>query len=104
MSVAKEAIAHVSCQVCELAVTEAKAYAKENAIVDEDGIADLVDGLCSLKNKQGRWVSQIDIFRETADGRLQIEKQPGPGECKTECLTVQRACTQSLNGKEETLA
>eukprot|EP00929_Paragymnodinium_shiwhaense_P049087 TRINITY_DN24779_c0_g1_i1.p1 TRINITY_DN24779_c0_g1~~TRINITY_DN24779_c0_g1_i1.p1 ORF type:complete len:220 (+),score=74.41 TRINITY_DN24779_c0_g1_i1:73-732(+) len=100
-AVSKEAVAHVACAVCELAVEEASKYIKENAIIDEDGVADVVDGLCSVKRKEGRWCSSIDITRD--DAALSIEKQGSIGECRNECLTAQRACQQALKDKEEDL-
>merc|ERR1712032_992914 len=106
MGVSKSAIAHVQCQVCEMAVKEASDHAKENAIRDEDGLADLVDGLCSVKQKSGRWVAMVNLFREDddADGPIVAEKQADTGVCRNECTTVQRACTSGLKGKEDTLA
>uniref|UniRef100_A0A7S1L2Q5 Saposin B-type domain-containing protein n=1 Tax=Alexandrium catenella TaxID=2925 RepID=A0A7S1L2Q5_ALECA len=101
--VSKEAVVHIQCQVCEFAVEQAKSYASENSISDEDALSDLVDGLCSIKNKAGRWVSKLDIYREDSDAQLQIELQDTIGVCKTECLTVQRACAAALKGQEESL-
>merc|ERR1712079_118084 len=62
-----------------------------------------VDGLCSVKEKAGRWVSKLDIVRDDSDSQLTLEKQPTMGFCKSECLTVQRACSAALKGREEDL-
>mmetsp|Transcript_85595 Transcript_85595/g.255100 ORF Transcript_85595/g.255100 Transcript_85595/m.255100 type:complete len:228 (-) Transcript_85595:56-739(-) len=102
-AVSKEAVAHIQCQVCEIAVEQARSYASENKVEDEDGLTDLVDGLCSVKNKAGRWVSKLDITREDSDAQLTVEEQEGISVCKSECLTVQRACAAALRGQEESL-
>lgn len=101
--VSKAAIAHVQCQVCEDMVVEAHKYAEDNTLRDEDSLNDMVESLCSVKDKPGRWVSKYDIVREDGDGQLTIERQPTLGMCKKECLIIQRACTGVLNGKEEKL-
>merc|ERR1719356_483043 len=85
------------------AMVEVHKYAEENTIRDEDGLTDLVDGLCSMKKKEGRWVTKFDIVREDSDAQLAIEKMPTMGVCKNECLTVQRACENVLKDKEEKL-
>ncbi|CAL1157975.1 unnamed protein product [Cladocopium goreaui] len=92
------------CQVCEQAVEEAIIYSKENKISSEDDLNDMIDGLCSVKKKEGRWVAHLDIVQEDAGGPLSVEKQDGLGYCRGECTIVQRACQSSLRGKEESLA
>merc|ERR1711860_302558 len=100
--VSKEAIANIKCEVCGIAVQEARSYAQENSVNDEDGLSDLVEGICSVKKKEGRWVAKFDITREDDEAPLTLTKQ-GLGACKNECLTIQRACAASLKGQEETL-
>merc|ERR1719410_1941697 len=82
---------------------EAHTYAVENKLEDEDELSDMVDGLCSVKNKEGRWVSKLDIVREDSESQLTVERQQTMGFCKSECLTVQRACSAALKGREEDL-
>lgn len=100
--VAKEVVAHLQCQVCERAMQEVRTYAKENSITDEDSLTDLVDGMCSVKKKEGRWVTMLDVVREDSDV-LAVSKQPDMGVCRSECTAVQRACTTSIQGKEDDL-
>lgn len=102
-SVSKEAIAHVQCQACEVAVQEARNFAKENAVLDEDSMSDMIEGVCSVKKKEGRWVAQYSLTREDNDAPLIMEKQEIQGFCNNDCLTVQRACEASFKGKEDTL-
>lgn len=101
--VSKEAIAHVQCEVCELLAESVSSYAKEHAIHDEDGIADMLEGACSVKKLEGRWVSTLDIVRKDSDAQLSVVRQETPGYCRQECLIVQRACEASLKNKEEDL-
>merc|ERR1712154_669399 len=84
-------------------IEEAAVYAKENSINEEDALTDLVENLCSVKKKEGRWVSKLDIVREDSDAQLSLQRQDTPGWYKAECLVVQRACEASLKGKDETL-
>merc|ERR1712129_533535 len=91
------------CEVCNIAMDEASQYVKENSIVDEDNMADMLEGLCSVKKKEGRWVSMLDIVREDDDAQLAVVRQETPGFCKSECLLVQRACQAAIKNKEEKL-
>jgi len=101
--VSKEAVAHVSCQVCEHAVAEARKFADENGLNAEDELTDLVEFICTVgKKKEGRWVTMLDITRLNADAKLKVEMTGEVGMCRNECSTVQRACAQSLKGREET--
>mmetsp|Transcript_101030 Transcript_101030/g.290752 ORF Transcript_101030/g.290752 Transcript_101030/m.290752 type:complete len:242 (-) Transcript_101030:46-771(-) len=97
----KEAVAHIQCEVCGEAVAAAAAYLAENGIADEDGVTDVVENLCSVKKKEGRWVAKFDIVREDEDAQLTLSRQEDLGECRSECSTVQRACTAALDGMEE---
>mmetsp|Transcript_37688 Transcript_37688/g.68689 ORF Transcript_37688/g.68689 Transcript_37688/m.68689 type:complete len:234 (-) Transcript_37688:41-742(-) len=107
----KEAVAHLECKVCHVAVEEARQYARENSVTDEDSLSDLVEGLCSVKKKEGRWTSQYDVVSEkTGSGwfsekseTLALEKQEGMSQCRNECLHIQRACQNSLKRSEEKL-
>merc|ERR1719229_3460 len=99
----KEAVEHVKCEVCEMAVEAVSSYAKENAINDEDSLSDMLEGLCSVKKKEGRWVSRLDIVREDDDAQLTVQRMDNPGFCKNECLTVQRACQAAVESKAEDL-
>mmetsp|Transcript_36898 Transcript_36898/g.60468 ORF Transcript_36898/g.60468 Transcript_36898/m.60468 type:complete len:227 (-) Transcript_36898:24-704(-) len=103
-AVSKDAIASLQCQVCEQAVEEAIIYSKENKISSEDDLNDMIDGLCSVKKQEGRWVAHLDIVQEDPGGPLSVEKQDQLGYCRSECTVVQRACQSSLRGKEESLA
>mmetsp|Transcript_128660 Transcript_128660/g.320906 ORF Transcript_128660/g.320906 Transcript_128660/m.320906 type:complete len:235 (+) Transcript_128660:84-788(+) len=100
-AIMKEAVEHVKCEICEMAVEAASSYAKENAINDEDGLNDMMEGLCSVKKKEGRWVSRLDIVREDEDAQLTVQRMDTPGFCKNECLTVQRACQASVDSKAD---
>merc|ERR1712093_619354 len=92
----------VKCQVCELAVQEAKEFAEENQLrSDEDQVTDMVEHLCSVKKKEGRWLMKLDLYQE--EDELKVLKNEDFGECHQECLTVQRACTQGLKGADEKL-
>lgn len=100
-AVDKKVVSIIQCEVCKNAVEAAHSYKKENTIVDEDGIAELVDGLCSVKQKVGRWTAKIDITRESANGPFTLERKEELGYCKAECTAVQRACQNAFKGLEE---
>merc|ERR1712050_666315 len=76
----------------------ASKYIKDNGLTAEDAIGDVVDNLCSVKKKEGRWVSKFDIEHVDGDGSLALKEQSTPGVCRTECATIQRACSVSLKG------
>merc|ERR1740121_1743090 len=102
--VSQEVVDHVKCKACEMAMAEAAKHARDVKDPDEDNLADLVDGLCTIKKKEGKWTAQHDIVREGgSDGPLALRKMEGIGRCKSECLALQRGCTASLKNKEETI-
>mmetsp|Transcript_107135 Transcript_107135/g.194994 ORF Transcript_107135/g.194994 Transcript_107135/m.194994 type:complete len:238 (+) Transcript_107135:49-762(+) len=100
-AVDKKVVSIIQCEVCKHAVKTAHSYKKDNTIVDEDDIAELVDGLCSVKQKVGRWTAKIDITRESATGPFTLVQQEDLGYCKAECTAVQRACQNAFKGLEE---
>merc|ERR1711963_759625 len=57
--------------------------------------------LCTVKRKEGRWVSSIDISKKNDDAPLQISRHKDAGECKKECIIGRAACRKALGGKEE---
>jgi len=95
-------VAHIQCQVCELMVSEAHGYVERHALTSEDDVGDLVDHLCVVKRKEGRWVSSIDLV-DSGDS-LTVTRQSDVGVCRRECHVGYTACTRSLKGKEDTLA
>jgi len=101
--VSKEVVEHVKCLACNLAVEEATRHAEESKAKDEDTLADLVDGLCTIKKTEGKWTAQHDIVRKGPEAPLTLEKMDGIGLCKSECLALQRACAATMKNKEETM-
>mmetsp|Transcript_77197 Transcript_77197/g.196017 ORF Transcript_77197/g.196017 Transcript_77197/m.196017 type:complete len:240 (+) Transcript_77197:60-779(+) len=101
--VSKDVVEHVKCQVCELAMEHAVSHAEESKSKDEDSLADLVDGLCTIKKKEGKWTAHYDVVRRGSGGPLTLERQSNIGKCKSECLAIQRACASILKNKEETM-
>jgi len=101
--VSKEVVEHVKCQACEMAMLQAVQHAEEGKVKEEDALSDLVDGLCTIKKKEGKWTAQYDIVRKGSDGPLMLVKQDGIGKCKSECLALQRGCAASLKNKEESV-
>jgi len=61
------AVAHIQCQICGQAVTEVHRMAQNLSASEEESLADLVDGICSLKKKEGQWLLSLDIIRYTAE-------------------------------------
>lgn len=95
-----EELEQVVCQVCGLAVEEGHGLVERQGISgDEDAIQDAVDALCSVGKLQGRWLTKLDLEQNGAV--LSVLRQKRYGECRSECLTVQRACARSLRGSEE---
>lgn len=100
--VSKELVAHVQCATCGVAMQMAHSYARENKVKEEDALLDMIDGMCSVKKPEGKWVAKLDIERASSGG-FHLEPQEHLGRCKSECITIQRACQASLKGKEEAL-
>lgn len=103
-AVDKKVVAHIQCEVCRIGIDAVAAYKKENTILDEDGIGELVDGMCSVKQKVGRWTAKIDITRSSSQDTLELEVKQELGYCKSECTNVQRACEKVFKGTEEDFA
>lgn len=97
----KQAVEHIKCQACELAMESAVEHAEQSKEKDEDTLADIVDGLCTVKKVQGKWTAKQDIQKK--NGELKLVAQGGIGKCKSECAAVQRACTAVLKNKEDTI-
>lgn len=103
LQVKKSVLAHVKCQVCEMLVAQARDYSDTLTPRNEDTIGDMLDDVCSVKKKPGRWLTKIDIT-QNAEGNLVLEKKDVPlGKCQKECTTNHRACVSLLNGREEDL-
>jgi len=97
----KGIIDQVKCQVCEAAMDSAVEFAAESKEKDEDAIADVVDGLCTVKKPQGKWTAKYDVQQKKAGQQLVIVKQEGIGKCNSECAAIQRACSAVLKNKED---
>mmetsp|Transcript_12579 Transcript_12579/g.14243 ORF Transcript_12579/g.14243 Transcript_12579/m.14243 type:complete len:230 (+) Transcript_12579:81-770(+) len=100
--ISKELVSHIQCKTCGLAMEVAHSTAKENKIKEEDGLLDMIDALCSVKKPEGKWVAKLDIKR-ASDGEFYFEPKENIGYCKSECISIQRACQAALKGKEEAL-
>lgn len=98
----KDAQLHVECYVCNLMVHEAHSYMKQNELKVEDDVADMIDGLCSTKRKEGRWVASTDILMHH-DDTLIIQRMKDLGECRKECQIIQKSCLDALEEEEDTL-
>merc|ERR1719382_705985 len=89
----------IKCAVCKTAMKEARSYAKNNTLDDEDELGDMVENLCKHKKKEGDWVAKIDIIK--SEGQLVLQKMDKLGECKEECKAIHQACSEAVRGKEE---
>mmetsp|Transcript_57299 Transcript_57299/g.100358 ORF Transcript_57299/g.100358 Transcript_57299/m.100358 type:complete len:220 (+) Transcript_57299:82-741(+) len=98
----KDAQAHIECYVCNLMVHEANEHKKNNKLIVEDDVADMIDGLCQTKRKEGRWVTSIDIEMDK-DKTLKIVKQADVGHCRKECGIARSACETALEDQEDDL-
>eukprot|EP00928_Gymnodinium_smaydae_P004171 TRINITY_DN11447_c0_g9_i1.p1 TRINITY_DN11447_c0_g9~~TRINITY_DN11447_c0_g9_i1.p1 ORF type:complete len:199 (-),score=51.80 TRINITY_DN11447_c0_g9_i1:122-718(-) len=92
-------VSHIQCDVCKLALKEARSSSKNSSTTDEDELAELVENLCLPKKPQGKWITEIDIVK--SGDTLKLERQDKPGECRIECRAIQSACSKALNGKDE---
>jgi len=70
---------------------------------DEDEITDAVENLCSPTKDEGKWITKLDIYQNTPGAHLSLDRSDIEGMCNNECKAVQRACSTSLKGKEESL-
>lgn len=99
----KDVLAHLACPVCEQMVVEAETYAKTNKLASEEDLSDLMEHLCTVKKKEGRWVTSLDIS-QAEDSLLKVERRTETGECHRECHLIQLACVKALANKEADLA
>mmetsp|Transcript_55676 Transcript_55676/g.86459 ORF Transcript_55676/g.86459 Transcript_55676/m.86459 type:complete len:221 (-) Transcript_55676:53-715(-) len=100
-----DVVSHLLCPICEQMIKEARSYADKNKLSSGDDYSDLVDNLCAIKKKEGRWVTSIDISQKAGgQNLLQFVRRDDVGECHRECHFSQRACVEALRGKEESLA
>mmetsp|Transcript_104852 Transcript_104852/g.306220 ORF Transcript_104852/g.306220 Transcript_104852/m.306220 type:complete len:199 (-) Transcript_104852:56-652(-) len=99
----KTVIAHVQCDVCKLAMKEARGQARNKSILEEDALTDLADNLCSPKKTEGNWVAKLDITREADGAPLALQRQDKVGHCRSECKAIQQSCAKAISGKEEAI-
>uniref|UniRef100_A0A7S0A0L1 Saposin B-type domain-containing protein n=1 Tax=Pyrodinium bahamense TaxID=73915 RepID=A0A7S0A0L1_9DINO len=96
--------ARLHCGVCGLLVGEARTLVEErggpSAALGREAMADLVERLCTLQAREGRWLRYLDIVGQR---ELRVERRGEPGECRSECVTVRAACGLTLRSQEEAL-
>merc|ERR1712061_627521 len=97
-------VGHIQCAVCKIAVKEAAGFVKEKKLEDEEALGDLVEQLCSPSKKEGKWVTKLDIVRNSDAEPLKVQRQEKTGTCRKECKAIQRACSGALRGKEDDFA
>lgn len=100
-AVSKVIVAHIQCAVCKLAIKEARTYAKNNTMEEEDELSDMLENLCSPKKKEGQWLTKVDISK--AGEKLALDRREEVGECRNECKAVQQSCAKAIAGKDDTI-
>jgi len=98
-AVSKALLTNIQCDVCKLAVKEARGHAKNNSMQDEDELKDLIENVCDPKSPNGKWITKVDITRRVNQFALDVRETRG--ECRNECKAVKQACSKALNGKED---
>ena len=70
--------------------------------LDEDKVIDLVEKSCNPEKEEGNWISKIDLIEKNGD--LRLSEQKDVGKCKRECLTISKACEESVAEVDTDLA
>uniref|UniRef100_A0A7S4S6G9 Saposin B-type domain-containing protein n=1 Tax=Alexandrium monilatum TaxID=311494 RepID=A0A7S4S6G9_9DINO len=92
---------HIQCQVCKMAMKEARTQAKDYDIQDAHALSNLVRNLCSPAKPEGQWVAMLDIERNEEGSGLVLHKKDKVGECRAECQAVRHACERAVEGHKE---
>eukprot|EP00927_Polykrikos_kofoidii_P056670 TRINITY_DN50756_c0_g1_i1.p1 TRINITY_DN50756_c0_g1~~TRINITY_DN50756_c0_g1_i1.p1 ORF type:complete len:285 (+),score=54.98 TRINITY_DN50756_c0_g1_i1:71-856(+) len=98
-------VALLKCVVCEHAMAEAQIShlsLDSTEAKSEEMVTDLVDSLCTLAKREGRWLRRLDVV-DAVGGKLGIKNMSEYGECRNECFLVRKACKSALGGQEEVL-
>eukprot|EP00929_Paragymnodinium_shiwhaense_P083047 TRINITY_DN44092_c0_g1_i1.p1 TRINITY_DN44092_c0_g1~~TRINITY_DN44092_c0_g1_i1.p1 ORF type:complete len:240 (+),score=73.84 TRINITY_DN44092_c0_g1_i1:77-796(+) len=100
----KQEVELLKCEVCRLAVAEAKDIQGEKGLdaKSEEVLSELADNLCTIARREGRWLRRLDVIN-VGDGKLAVKNMTDYGECRNECLLVRRACQVGLNDRQEQL-
>lgn len=100
----REEVALLKCPVCRHAVSEAWALRWRPGAqpMVEDDIIEMVDNLCSVSRREGRWLRRLDVT-DVAGGKLSIVNMSVFGDCRDECLLVRKACQVALKDRQDDL-
>lgn len=58
--------------------------------VGEEELEEMLEKACDTDTKGGRWITHLDIVQDGQ--KLILRDMGGPGHCKRECKTVEKAC------------
>lgn len=100
--VRKAEVDQVKCEVCKLAMAEARDLQLEKGPEGklEETLMDLAENLCTLSRREGRWLRRLDVF-DDLQGHVKVKNMTQYGECRNECLLVRKACSIALSGQQE---
>ncbi|CAI5999406.1 unnamed protein product [Closterium sp. NIES-65] len=65
-------------------------------------IIELVESACDVSKDEGDWIQWLDV-QENGD-KLELKEFPYPGDCRTECKTIQKACQEVVGFSDTDVA
>ncbi|CAI7902253.1 unnamed protein product [Closterium sp. NIES-54] len=104
----KEDVPLIKCGVCELLAKNLLRQVREKrqAIapkkLSELKIIELVESACDVSKDEGDWIQWLDM-QEKGD-KLELKEFPYPGDCRTECKTIQKACQEVVGFSDTDVA
>ncbi|CAI5457660.1 unnamed protein product, partial [Closterium sp. Yama58-4] len=104
----KEDVPLIKCGVCELLAKNLLRQVREKrqAIapkkLSELKIIELVESACDVSKDEGDWIQWLDV-QEKGD-KLELKEFPYPGDCRTECKTIQKACQEVVGFSDTDVA
>ncbi|CAI5475799.1 unnamed protein product [Closterium sp. Yama58-4] len=104
----KEDVPLIKCGVCELLAKNLLRQVREKrqAVapkkLSELKIIELVESACDVSKDEGDWIQWLDV-QEKGD-KLELKEFPYPGDCRTECKTIQKACQEVMGFSDTDVA
>jgi len=65
----------------------------------EESVETMLLGICDSEGPEGSWVREYDVFK--ADTALKLRHMGGPGKCRRECKTIDKACGLVMSTLED---
>ncbi|GJP42666.1 hypothetical protein CLOM_g2205 [Closterium sp. NIES-68] len=104
----KEDVPLIKCGVCALLAKNLLRQVREKRAevapkkLPELKIIELVESACDVSKDEGDWIQWLDI-QERGD-KLELKEFPYPGDCRTECKTIQKSCQEVVGFSDTDVA